>query len=134
MRRGTLKTSTIFIAKGDRTHVYHSENEIPRPLREELEESVSGMNSTTILIIDRRAREEIRRALESLPAVLRTRLALSLGPLSQPPARSAPVNTSTDMAPLAPEPHWLRRHVWKLAAGSAGAAGLLTWLAMRFWL
>src|ERR1700722_9897896 len=78
MNRVTVKTSTIFIAKGDRTHVYRSVNEVPPRLRKELEESTNSFNSATILIADRRGREEIVRALNGMPSTLRTRLATSL--------------------------------------------------------
>jgi hypothetical protein len=78
MHRVTVKTSTIFIAKGDRTKVYRSVNEVPPRLRKELEASTNGFNSATILIADRRGREEIVRVLNGLPSNLRTRLASSL--------------------------------------------------------
>src|SRR5262245_25065728 len=82
MHRVTVKTSTIFIAKGGRTRVYRSVNDVPKPLREQLEQSTNGFNSATILIADRRGREEIVRALNGLPSGLRTRLASSLTPAS----------------------------------------------------
>jgi len=78
MQRLTVKTSTIFIAKGNRTRVYRSVNEVPPRLRKELEASTNGFNSATILIADRRGREEIVRVLNGLPTNLRTRLASSL--------------------------------------------------------
>src|SRR5271167_626406 len=78
MQRVTVKTSTIFIAKGGRTHVYRSVSEVPPRLRKELEESTNSFNSATILIADRRGREEIVRALNGLPSSLRTRLATSM--------------------------------------------------------
>jgi hypothetical protein len=78
MQRVTLKTSTIFISKGDRTRVYRSVGEIPQGLRKQLEESTNGFNSATILIADRRGREEVRRALKGMPSALRTRFAPSL--------------------------------------------------------
>jgi hypothetical protein len=78
MNRVTVKTSTIFIAKGSRTHVYRSVSEVPPRLRKELEESTNSFNSATILIADRRGREEIVRALNGMPSNLRTRLANSL--------------------------------------------------------
>src|SRR5271154_6484854 len=87
MQRVTVKTSTIFIAKGGRTHVYRSVNEVPPRLRKELEESTNSFNSATILIADRRGREEIVRALNGMPSSLRTRLASSLTPR---PANAAP--------------------------------------------
>lgn len=78
MQRVTLKTSTIFISKGDRTRVYRSVGEIPQTLRKELEASTNGFNSATILIADRRGREEVRRALKGMPSALRSRFAPAL--------------------------------------------------------
>ena len=80
MNRLTVKTSTIFIAKGGRTQVFRSVDEVPARLRKELEDSTNSFNSATILIADRRGREEIVRALHGLPSSLRTRLASSLAP------------------------------------------------------
>ena len=80
MHRVTVKTSTIFIAKSGRTQVYRSVSEIPERLRKELEESTNSFNSATILIADRRGREEIVKALNGLPSSLRSRLANSLTP------------------------------------------------------
>ncbi len=39
MQRVTVKTSTIFIAKGGKTQVFRSVSEVPPRLRKELEES-----------------------------------------------------------------------------------------------
>jgi hypothetical protein len=95
MQRVTLKTSTIFISKGERTRVYRSVGEIPQGLRQELEASTNGFNSATILIADRRGREEVRRALKGMPSALRNRFAPSL----------APETTLTEASPAAlPEP------------------------------
>jgi topoisomerase IA-like protein len=80
MQRVTVKTSTIFIAKAGRTRVYRSVDEVPASLRKELEVSTNSFNSATILIADRRGREEIIRALNGLPSTLRSRLASSLTP------------------------------------------------------
>lgn len=96
MQRVTLKTSTIFISKGDRTRVYRSVGEIPQGLRKELEESTNGFNSATILIADRRGREEVRRALKGMPSALRTRFA-------RPLAAPEPVSAATAVEPQ-PEP------------------------------
>jgi hypothetical protein len=90
MHRVTVKTSTIFIAKGGRTRVYRSVSEIPQGLRKELEASTNGFNSATILIADRRGRKEILRALQGLPSALRTRLAASFAPAQEEsPGRAA---------------------------------------------
>ena len=80
MHRVTVKTSTIFIAKGAKTLVYFSVQDVPPRLRKELEDSTNGFNSATILIADRRGRQEILRALHGLPSGLRSRLASSLAP------------------------------------------------------
>jgi hypothetical protein len=121
MQRVTVKTSTIFIAKGDRTRVYHSVNEIPQRLRKELEESTNGFNSATILIADRRGRKEILRALQGMPSALRTRLAASLAPVES----DAPAPKT--LRPLA---RFLRRNWPELLL--PGAVGLLLWAALNW--
>lgn len=78
MDRLTVKSSTIFIAVGDKTAVYRSVDEVPQPLRKKLEESTNGINAATILIADRKGREEIVRALQGLPSNVRNRLSSSL--------------------------------------------------------
>ena len=62
------RTSTIFIATGAGTRVYRSMAEVPAPLRQKLQASTKGMNSATILIADRRGREELVRALQGQPS------------------------------------------------------------------
>lgn len=80
MDRLTVKSSTIFIAVGGKTRVYHSVDEVPLPLRRKLTQSTNSLNSATILIADRGGREEIAKALEALPSQARQRLASSLVP------------------------------------------------------
>lgn len=63
MSRVTLKSSTIFISVGDKTRVYRSVDDVPQPLRKKLEQSTNGIHSATILIADRRGREEILKAI-----------------------------------------------------------------------
>ncbi len=70
MDRVTVKTSTIFVSVGDQTRVYRSMGDVPPPLRKKLEESTSGINAATILIADKRGREEIVRAIRGLPTGL----------------------------------------------------------------
>ncbi len=46
--------------------VYRSMEEVPHPLRSKLLKSTNSANSATILIADRRGREEIARVMRSL--------------------------------------------------------------------
>ena len=124
MHRVTVKTSTIFIAKSGKTKVYRSVQEMPQRLREEMEQSTNGFNSATILIADRRGREEILRALQGMPSALRTRLASSLAPGSPQapvPARTASIGTFV---------RFLRRN-WLEIALPAAVGGIL-WVAFNF--
>jgi hypothetical protein len=124
MQRVTVKTSTIFIAKGGKTQVYRSVSEVPPRLRKELEESTNSFNSATILIADRRGREEILRALNGLPSGLRTRLASSLA--------SKPIPTPS-FSTLAAKNHtlaFLRRNWAEILL--PGAVGLIVWLAFNY--
>lgn len=72
----TAKSSTIFIAAGeDETRVYRSVDDVPVGLRRKLKDSTSGTNSATILIADKRGREELVRALQGQPSQVQCRLA-----------------------------------------------------------
>src|SRR5215467_456507 len=129
MNRVTVKTSTIFIAMGGRTQVYRSVEEVPQRLRKELETSTNSFNSATILIADRRGREEIIRALNGLPSSLRSRLASSLSP------RPSSVPETPSVAD--PKPHhyvsflsFLRRNWLEIAL--PGAVGFIVWAAFNF--
>jgi hypothetical protein len=77
MSRVTLKSSTIFISVGNKTEVYRSVDDVPPTLRKKLEQSTNGINSATILIADRKGKEEIVRAIRGLPSSLRARLGTS---------------------------------------------------------
>ena len=89
MSRVTLKSSTIFISVGNKTEVYRSVNDVPPPLRKKLEQSTNSINSATILIADRKGKEEIVRAIRGLPSSLRSRLTHSLRSEARKESRAA---------------------------------------------
>jgi len=122
MQRVTVKTSTIFIAKGGKTRVYHSVNDVPPLLRKQLEDSTNGFNSRTILIADRRGREEILRALNGLPSGLRSRLASSL---NSPSSAAEPAEQTTP-----PVLRFLRRNWAEMLLPTA--VGVIVWLAFHY--
>ena len=124
MHRVTVKTSTIFIAKSGRTQVYRSVAEIPERLRKELEESTNSFNSATILIADRRGREEIVKALNGLPSSLRSRLANSLTPR---PDAEAEVEAESKVAPVL---RFLRKNWLEITLPTTVA--VIVWAAFNF--
>ena len=69
------KSSTIFIGTSESTQVYRSLSEIPAPLRRRLRETTQSPTSATILIADKRGREELIRALQGEPSHVQCRLA-----------------------------------------------------------
>ena len=64
---GLFQTSTVLISSGGADLVYRSVEEIPPGLRTRLLESTGGRNSGTILIADRRGRQEIAKTVGKLP-------------------------------------------------------------------
>lgn len=74
MARLTLKSSTIFISVGGETKVYRSVDEVPAAARKKLRESTNGLNAATILIADRKGREEIVKAIQGMPSGIRGRI------------------------------------------------------------
>jgi hypothetical protein len=123
MNRVTVKTSTIFISKGGKTRVYHNVNDVPPQLRKELETSTNSFNSATILIADRRGREEILRALNGLPSGLRSRLASSFSTSSTAPTAPSPNRIETVAA-------FFSRNWAEILLPSA--IGLAVWLIFYF--
>src|ERR1700730_14824853 len=75
---GMMKTSTILISAEDTESVYRSVREVPEPLRKKLLHFTNSVHSRTILIADRRGRQEIERALRNLPGASQRRLSNSL--------------------------------------------------------
>ena len=124
MHRVTVKTSTIFIAKSGGTQVYRSVSEIPERLRKELEESTNSFNSATILIADRRGREEIVKALNGLPSSLRSRLANSLTPR---PDAEAEVEAESRVAPVL---RFMRRNWLEITLPTTVA--VIVWAAFNY--
>ena len=118
MSRVTLKSSTIFISVGNKTEVYRSVADVPPPLRKRLEQSTNGINSYTILIADRKGKEEIVRAIRGLPLNLRSKISNTM-------EEQAPVAAVT-VRPRAE--HWLR-HVADWAEFLLPAAlGVVVWV------
>ena len=70
----TARSATIFIASGDETRVYRSVDDVPPELRRKLLQSTRGMNSATILIADKRGRQELVRALQGRRSDIQCRL------------------------------------------------------------
>ncbi len=103
--------------------MFRSVTEVPARLRRELEESTNSFNSATILIADRRGREEIVRALNGMPSTLRTRLASSL-------SEKEPAKSSFDGAKPAKWVIFLRRNWVEILL--PGAVGAIVWLAFNF--
>lgn len=90
MTRLTTKNSTIFIATGNTTQIFHSLSDVPPVLRRKLQESTHGLNSATILIADKRGREELVRALQGHPTEVECRLAVNLRAKAQQEQQARP--------------------------------------------
>jgi RNA polymerase subunit RPABC4/transcription elongation factor Spt4 len=75
---GVFQTSTVLISTGGSETVYRSVQEVPAGLRRQLMKSTNGGNSATILIADRRGRQEIARAMRRLPGKTQRRLIQSI--------------------------------------------------------
>lgn len=89
----TAKSSTIFIAADGGTKVFRSVEDVPEPLRKRLVESTQGVNAATILIADKRGREELVRALQGRPSDLQCRVVETLRSRKSEPA--VPVEPSS---------------------------------------
>lgn len=118
MQKLTTKSSTVFIATGESTLVYRSVRDVPPSLRRRLEESTGGANSATILIADKRGKEELVRALRGLPSDVQSRLANTI----HAQRRTQPT--------AAPKPE--ARSRWKLVAEILipAGVGVTIWLLM----
>lgn len=87
----TAKSSTIFIAADGETKVYRSVEEVPAKMRKRLVETTQSVNAATILIADKRGREELLRALQGRPSNLQCRVVDTLrSRKAEPPKAAAP--------------------------------------------
>lgn len=90
----TAKSSTIFISAEGETKIYRSVTEVPEHLRKRLVETTQGVNAATILIADKRGREELVRALQGRPSDLQCRVVESLRSRKGDSARTKPSRVS----------------------------------------
>ncbi len=116
----TVKSSTIFISTDDRTQVFRSMDEVPGPLRKKLVESTTGLNSATILIADRRGREEIARALRGESTGIQARFVES--------------RTGRRKGRVAPSQRTVRLNSWQvwLSVAALAVSGLAAWAVACF--
>lgn len=124
MNRPTLKTSTIFVAIGDETSIYRSLHEMPPRTRRKLRESSRAWSSATIMIADRKGRDEIVRAMEGQPSRVDSRLVRSGAArrlMTRTSAEATAAAPSTVKPPLSAWRHWAEIAV-------VGATGLALWL------
>jgi hypothetical protein len=89
----TARSSTIFISTEDGTHVYRALGDVPAHLRRRLVESTHGLNSATILIADKRGREELVRALRGNPTDVQSRVVDSLRARQESSIEAEPVKS-----------------------------------------
>lgn len=75
---GVFQSSTVLISAGGTEQVYRSMDEVPDRLRSRLLKSTNSPNAATILIADRRGRQEIAKAMQHLPGSGQRRLMQSL--------------------------------------------------------
>ena len=75
---GMFQTSTVLISSRGTDQVYRSVDDVPPGLRTRLLKSTNGANSATILIADRRGRQEIAMAMRNMPGSAQRRWMQSL--------------------------------------------------------
>jgi hypothetical protein len=66
---GVFQTSTVLISVEGTERVYRSVEDVPAALRNRLLKTTNGAFADTILIADRKGREEIDKAVRKLPGV-----------------------------------------------------------------
>src|SRR5687768_15131731 len=88
----TIKISTVFVSTKSDLRVYQSLDDVPPELRKKMDPTKGGSRSATILIADRRGREELVRAIggesSNLPLrVMKTRKRQKNGTLTAAAAK-----------------------------------------------
>lgn len=81
--------------------------DIPAPVRRKLQESMQGMHSATILIADKRGRQELIRALQGQPSSVQCRLLEAHRNQQQPKAQPAPEQRAVNRLSLTSLRNWL---------------------------
>ena len=112
MEHLTIKSSTIFVAADGGTKVYRSMDDVPEPLRSRVKRSTESTNSRTILIADRKGREELIRAIQGQPDSVSFRV-------TETARQKAAVREA--------QRRWSIARSW-LELGGIGLIGLLLWL------
>jgi hypothetical protein len=123
MSRITVKNSTVFVAVDDETRVFRSVDEVPPEWRKRFEHPKGGLKPQTILIADRKGREEIMRSLQGQPSSIQTRW--------KAPHSMVSVGAVTRATRLVPAiPAWRNPQVWAEVGFVAALAGAI-WVS--FW-
>jgi hypothetical protein len=92
MSRITVKTSTVFVSVDRETKIFRSVDEVPPEWRRRFEGASGGLKPQTILIADRKGREEILRSLQGQPSAVQTRWKAS----NSSTARTGAAGSATD--------------------------------------
>ncbi len=69
--RWVVKTSAVRISTKEGERIYRTLDDVPQPLRDEVEKTVEGPRSQTILIANQEAYDHILRGVPELPPEMR---------------------------------------------------------------
>jgi hypothetical protein len=131
MTRITVKTSTVFVSVGHETRVFRSVDEVPPEWRKRFERPKGGLKPQTILIADRKGREEILKSLQGQPSSVKTRWRASSGApalaASGKPATSNEPAIPVEDVPMVPS-RWTTRQIW-MEAGFIAVIASAIWIA-----
>jgi len=103
MSKYTVKSSTVFVSVDDETRVFRSVDEVPPEWRRRFERPKGGLKPQTILIADRKGKEEIMRSLQGRPSSVTTRWKAGgpASPASSNNARQQPQQSPKQQSPAA---------------------------------